>query len=168
MSKNIMQYSFDEHSAIIQNARTEVFTMIARWRIVLRDVTSCNLIEIHRRLLLACWDSLRPWWRSHDVPPKRLPNYRDRRISSSGMWCRVVRWVSTDVSEEHIASIFRVEEISSTKKTASKQVATCLKMEAICSSRTSVDTQRTTRRHIPEDDTLHNHRCENLKSYIPR
>jgi hypothetical protein len=27
-------------------------------------------------------------------------------------------------------------------------------------------TQRTTRRHIPEEDTLHNHRCENLKSYI--
>jgi hypothetical protein len=24
----------------------------------------------------------------------------------------------------------------------------------------------TTRRHIPEDDTLHNHRCKNLKSYI--
>jgi hypothetical protein len=28
------------------------------------------------------------------------------------------------------------------------------KMEAICSSETSVQTQRTTRRHIPEDDTL--------------
>jgi hypothetical protein len=40
-----------------------------------------------------------------------------------------------------------------------------LKMEAICSSETSVDTQRTTRRYIPEVDTLHNHRCENLKSY---
>jgi hypothetical protein len=39
-------------------------------------------------------------------------------------------------------------------------------MEAICSSETSVETQRTTRRHIPEDETLHNHRCENLKSYI--
>jgi hypothetical protein len=65
-------------------------------------------------------------------------------------------------------------------------------MEAICSSETSVATQQTTRRHIPqddtlqryswclstwvatqqttrrhipEDDTLHNHRCENLKSY---
>jgi hypothetical protein len=38
-------------------------------------------------------------------------------------------------------------------------------MEAICSSETSVETQLTTRRHIPEDDTLHNHRCENLKSY---
>jgi hypothetical protein len=38
-------------------------------------------------------------------------------------------------------------------------------MEAIGSSETSVATQRTTRRHIPEDDTLHNHHCENLKSY---
>jgi hypothetical protein len=38
-------------------------------------------------------------------------------------------------------------------------------MEAICSSETWVETQRTTRRHIPEDDTLHNHGCENLRSY---
>jgi hypothetical protein len=36
----------------------------------------------------------------------------------------------------------------------------------MCSAETSVDIQRTTRRHIPEDDTLHIHRCENLKSYI--
>jgi hypothetical protein len=40
-----------------------------------------------------------------------------------------------------------------------------LKMEAICSSETSVGTQLTTRRFIPEDLSLHNHRCENLKSY---
>jgi hypothetical protein len=39
-------------------------------------------------------------------------------------------------------------------------------MEAICFSETSGATQRTTRHHIPEDDTLHNHHCENLKSYI--
>jgi hypothetical protein len=38
-------------------------------------------------------------------------------------------------------------------------------MEAICSSETSVKTQRATRRYIPEVDTLHNHHCENLKSY---
>jgi hypothetical protein len=31
-----------------------------------------------------------------------------------------------------------------------------LKMEAICSSETSGATERTTRRHIPEDDTLNN------------
>jgi hypothetical protein len=39
-------------------------------------------------------------------------------------------------------------------------------MEAICSSETSVDFQRATLRYIPEDGTLHNHRYENLKSYL--
>jgi hypothetical protein len=39
-------------------------------------------------------------------------------------------------------------------------------MEAIYSSETSVDIQRTTRRYVPEDSTLHNHRWENLKSYM--
>jgi hypothetical protein len=34
-------------------------------------------------------------------------------------------------------------------------ISSTLKMEAICSSERSVETQRTTRRHIPEDDTLH-------------
>jgi hypothetical protein len=37
-------------------------------------------------------------------------------------------------------------------------------MEEICSSEAA--TQQTTRRHIPEDDTLHNNRCGNLKSYV--
>jgi hypothetical protein len=41
-----------------------------------------------------------------------------------------------------------------------------LKMEAICSSETSVETQQITQHHIPEDVTLHNHHCENLKSYV--
>jgi hypothetical protein len=35
-----------------------------------------------------------------------------------------------------------------------------------CFSETSVDFQQTSRRYIPEDSTLHNHRCENLKSYM--
>jgi hypothetical protein len=39
------------------------------------------------------------------------------------------------------------------------------KIEAIYSSETSVDFQRTKRRYIPEDIALHNHRRENLKSY---
>jgi hypothetical protein len=39
-------------------------------------------------------------------------------------------------------------------------------MEAICSSETSVDFQRTTQLYIPEDSALHNHRFKNLKSYI--
>jgi hypothetical protein len=39
-------------------------------------------------------------------------------------------------------------------------------MEAIRSSETSVQSTRSTRRHIPEDGILHSHRHENLKSYI--
>jgi hypothetical protein len=38
-------------------------------------------------------------------------------------------------------------------------------MEAVYSSETSVDFQRTKRRCIPEVSTLHNHHCKNLKSY---
>jgi hypothetical protein len=77
--------------------------------------------------------------------------------------------------EEHIASIFRVEENFSKNQHVSRWQAACwfllkfsstLKMEAISSSETSVASQQTTRRYIPEDYTLHNHRCENLKSYL--
>jgi hypothetical protein len=39
-----------------------------------------------------------------------------------------------------------------------------LKTEAIRSSGTLVNA-RSTQRHIPEDDILHSHRCESLKSY---
>jgi hypothetical protein len=70
------------------------------------------------------------------------------RVSSSGMWCRVVCWVATCL----LAGF--AEIISST-----------LKMEAICSSETSFAPQQTTRCHIPEDDTLYNHRCGNLISH---
>jgi hypothetical protein len=45
-------------------------------------------------------------------------------------------------------------------------ISSALKTEAICSSEMSVDFQWTTRRYIPEDGTLHNHRCENLESYM--
>jgi hypothetical protein len=39
-------------------------------------------------------------------------------------------------------------------------------MEAIYFSETSIGFQRITRHYIPKDITLHNHRCDNLKSYI--
>jgi hypothetical protein len=39
-----------------------------------------------------------------------------------------------------------------------------LKMEATCSSEKSIWLQRTTWHYIPQDRSLHNHRCENLKS----
>jgi hypothetical protein len=39
-------------------------------------------------------------------------------------------------------------------------------MDAMCSSETSVDTEWTTWRYIPDDNIIHDHRSENLKSYI--
>jgi hypothetical protein len=45
-------------------------------------------------------------------------------------------------------------------------ISSTLKMEAVCSSETLVETQQTMGRHIPEDETLHKHSCENLKSYM--
>jgi hypothetical protein len=63
--------------------------------------------------------------------------------------------------------VFRLAEHSACHLLACWFVLT-LKMEAICSSETSAETQRTTQCHIPEDDTLHNHCSENIKSYIPK
>jgi hypothetical protein len=40
-----------------------------------------------------------------------------------------------------------------------------LKMDATCSSKTSVDFQRTAWNYIPRDRTLQNHFSENLESY---
>jgi hypothetical protein len=56
--------------------------------------------------------------------------------------CRILGFHSGGYEEYHCLLVF-AELISST-----------LKMEAICSSETSVETRRTTRRYIPEDDTL--------------
>jgi hypothetical protein len=59
-------------------------------------------------------------------------------------------------------------------RTSMNQVPFCLaysstlKMEAKCSSETSVVFQRTIRRYIHENRTLHNHCYGNLKSYKPR
>jgi hypothetical protein len=43
--------------------------------------------------------------------------------------------------------------------------STTLKMEATCSSEMFVDFQWTTRRYIPKDRIIHNHRCEVFMSY---
>jgi hypothetical protein len=52
-------------------------------------------------------------------------------------------------------------------------VSSTLEMEAIYSSETSVETKRTTRRHIPEDDTLQKSGCTHschcpVKNYFSR
>jgi hypothetical protein len=69
------------------------------------------------------------------------------------MWRRVVL-VWTDVSGEHITSIFRVEKSASEEPT----------WAGGCS--TQPQDARTTRLLIPENGILRSHRRENLKSYL--
>jgi hypothetical protein len=75
------------------------------------------------------------------------------RMAPSGMLPRVAL-VRTDVSEELSASLIRVTRIG--------ELGTTL---AVASDRRTLR-RRATRRNIPEDDILHSHRRENLKSYI--
>jgi hypothetical protein len=105
-------------------------------------------------------------------------------MPSSGMLRRVAL-VRTDVSEELSASIIRVTRIGELGTTQqhllflrslhwllvtanvvpSAPIFVTLMMEDLSSSETSVLT-RATRRNIPEDDILHSHSWENLRSYI--
>jgi hypothetical protein len=85
------------------------------------------------------------------------------------MW-RCVDLVWTDVSEECIAFIFRVEKSALSLQPpadtgSSLADFSTLKMEVIRSSEMSVHT-RSTRCHIPEDDILHSHHHENLNLTI--
>jgi hypothetical protein len=91
--------------------------------------------------------------------------YTGRKLSS-GMW-RHIDIVLTDVSEERITSIFRVEDKQTFAPAHAGSFAdfflsSTLKMEAIRSSKMSVNII-STRRHIPDDCLLHSQRRENLK-----
>jgi hypothetical protein len=68
-----------------------------------------------------------------------------------------------------------MSEIRNQREVSSKQnftqvsclaYSSTLKMEATCSSETSLDFHWTTRRYIPEDRNHHSHDCENLVKHI--
>jgi hypothetical protein len=76
------------------------------------------------------------------------------KMSSFSVGCKILTavvmkssifWGITDVFEEHVASIFKIEEQANQEE---------LKMEPTYSSETSDGFQRTTRRYIPQDRTL--------------
>jgi hypothetical protein len=85
--------------------------------------------------------------------------------------CRRVTLVRTDVSEERITSIMRVERINLLGTALAANVIPCslilltLMMEVTRSSETSV-LKRSSQRQIPEDGILHSHLRETLRSYV--
>jgi hypothetical protein len=83
-------------------------------------------------------------------------------MPSSGMLSRVAI-VRIDISEECIDKLLRL--IVPITDVSSLQVLVTLIMEVICLCEESVLT-RATIRHISEDDILHSHCREDLKSYI--
>jgi hypothetical protein len=85
----------------------------------------------------------------------RIPLRVNRRVGGT---CRL-HFQGRSVSQA------RYQREAGSKPVTSLACSSTLKMKATCSSETSVHFQRTTRRYIPEDRTLHNYRCENLKSY---
>jgi hypothetical protein len=90
------------------------------------------------------------------------------------------RWPSTDVSEERVSSIFRLEgktkqkprnkqAVNKTLFSACLILISCLAYSSTlkvekCYSGTSIDFQQTTWHYILEDRTLHNHCYENINS----
>jgi hypothetical protein len=88
------------------------------------------------------------------------------RVSSSGIWRRVVLEFQPTVRRNLSPQSSGSKKDSACRQLArwfAEPISSTLKLEAISSSETSVETQR---HHIPEDNTFQNHRCENLKSYI--
>jgi hypothetical protein len=93
------------------------------------------------------------------------------RVLFFGIWHRVVRWKSPYVSEEHITSVFRSKGKTRDQSGAGSSLDSCLAYSSIWRWRLYVPPkrllafQRTTRCYTPEDTTVHNHRCENIRSY---
>jgi hypothetical protein len=66
-----------------------------------------------------------------------------------------VALIRTDVTEDRIAYIFRVNEY---EQVQSETVSSCIGGD-------SRNTTPSAKRHLPEDDNHHSHRRGNLKSY---
>jgi hypothetical protein len=83
---------------------------------------------------------------------------------------RVFLWKSSNVSEEQVAFIFTDEGKQQNSMKQVESTDTCLtyssvlKMKVIDFSETSQIFNGLKRRYMSEYRTLHNHRCENLKS----
>jgi hypothetical protein len=108
------------------------------------DITPCTPLKVSRRFGGKYRLHLQDWRISHHEADSKF---------SSFAYSSILKMEATGSSEMSCFMLVFCLACSST-----------LKLET-CSSKTSLDFQRTTQRCTPEHRTLHNYRCENLKSY---
>jgi hypothetical protein len=74
---------------------------------------------------------------------------------------------SSEIKIWQLVNILAASGVSSVlKRTIFWHITQCSQLKVNrCSSETAVNFHRTVRHYILEDSTLHNHRCENLRSY---
>jgi hypothetical protein len=90
-----------------------------------------------------------------------FPNFSSKNSSQLHCNCfKVTAWFSTTCSACYCAVLCCAVLVS-----CSAYLLT-VKMEVTYSSETSIDFKQTARLYVSEGITLHNHRCENLESYI--
>jgi hypothetical protein len=144
---------------------------------VFRDITPCSPFKGSRRFGGTCrfiqdrkisqlWNQ---WEAGRSLRCHSNPNCNSSDLTLGRHACRTVLGEPANLTEFYLlgynAIYSRALLVVSFTLVSCLTYSSTLKMEVTCSSDTSVDLQRTTRRYIPEDWTLHNHRCENLKFF---
>jgi hypothetical protein len=108
---------------------------------VCRNITPCSPVKVNRHFGGAC--------RLH-LQGRRIRQTRHKHEAGS----QQSRWNLALIASSFILVFWLAYSYT-------------LKMEATCSSETSVDFQQNTRRYTSEGKIIHNHYCENLKSSSP-
>jgi hypothetical protein len=98
----------------------------------------------------AVWNYI-VWKHGCDLWDFKFSLWRVWSSESSGMYCRVLNWMLTDVSEAAHTS----ETSVNIQLRTWQYIIRALMMEAACTSETSVSIQLRTRQYIPEDSELH-------------
>jgi hypothetical protein len=134
-----------------------------RWLLFYMNRKACRLLSS------GVWIEVYRFWRTcclHLRCPWRLQTRRHHSPEDSNRLeeLYLLEYNAVYSVESHL---FRrnMSRLSSRSKNRPSKKPAWSSMLTTCSSETSVDFQRTTRRYIPEDRTLHNHRCENIRSY---
>jgi hypothetical protein len=133
---------------------------------VFLDITPCSSLKVNRRFRRTCClrvdgkpSKKTAWSRKINRPADQQTQWPINRLTYE-----MLKWVRHGTTEIRLCWLrfacyfFHAGFLPGFPST--------VKMKKTCFSKTSFDFERTRAHHIPEDWTLHNNRCENLKSWL--